>query len=132
MTPILANIDEASRVKLAAAPSTLPWVLSQLADDPAVTVRAAVAMNAAAVQSDRKLATDRDERVRLLLARKIASAIDNLPASEQSRLCNEMLEVLTALVRDEATRVRAAIAEVIAGLPGLPHALVLELGCVLN
>ncbi len=126
MTPILANIDEASRVKLAAAPSTLPWVLSQLADDPAVTVRAALAMNAAA-QSDRKLATDGDERVRLLLARKIASAIDNLPASEQAHLCNEMLEVLTALVRDEATRVRAAIAEMIAGLPGLPHALVLEL-----
>jgi len=126
--PTLAKIDEASRVRLGADPLTLPWMLGQLASDPAVTVRAAVAMNAAAsTQSDRKLANDGDERVRLLLARKIAIAMTDLPAPEQARLCNEMLEVLTVLVRDEAMRVRAAIAEVVASLPGLPHALVLEL-----
>ncbi len=125
---VLGNIDEASRVRLGADPATLPWLLGQLASDPAVTVRAAVAMNAAAsAQADRRLAADGDERVRLLLARKITTAMADLPAAEQARLCNEMLEVLTALVRDEALRVRAAIAEVVADMPGLPRALVLEL-----
>ncbi len=128
MSPVLANIDEASRVKLGADPSTLPWLLGQLAQDPAVTVRAAVAMNSATSStSDRYLASDGDERVRLLLARKITTTMNDLPAVEQARLGHEVLEVLTTLVRDEATRVRAAIAEVIAGLPGLPHALMLEL-----
>ncbi len=130
MTPplLLGGIDEASRVRLGADPATLPWLLGQLAGDPAVTVRAAVAMNAAASgQADRQLAVDCDERVRLLLARKITTAIKDLPAAEQARVCDEVLEVLTTLVRDEALRVRAAIAEMVADFPGLPHTLVLEL-----
>ena len=51
-------------------------VLVELADDPSVTVRAALALNTAApAQANDVLARDRDERVRILLARKLAALV---------------------------------------------------------
>lgn len=85
-------------------------------------------MNAAApAWYDRGLAGDADERVRLLLARKIANEVSDLPAAEQARLGHQALAILATLVRDEATRIRAAILEVLAGFPSLPRDLVLRL-----
>ena len=78
-TALLAPAEgttEAARVRLGAAPDTAPDLLRSLASDPSVTVRAAVAMNpAAAGDTDLVLAQDRDELVRTLLARKLASRL---------------------------------------------------------
>ena len=56
-------------------------MLIDLADDPSVTVRAALALNTAApAQVNDDLASDRDERVRILLARKLAALVPTLSA----------------------------------------------------
>ena len=57
--------DEITRVRLGASPDSPRDLLQWLAADPAVTVRAAVAMNTAApADADRLLAGDGDERIR--------------------------------------------------------------------
>ena len=123
-----ALLDLDVRVKLAANPATPADVLSFLARDDAVTVRAAVALNpSVSAASDRHLASDNDERVRLLLARKLATSLPDLSASTEAQLRDRTLGILATLVRDEAVRIRAAIAAIVAELPDLPRDLVLTL-----
>ena len=118
----------AARVRLGASPETAPDLLLALAADPAVTVRAAVAMNAAAPRKvDQLLAQDADERVRTLLARKLASLIPSLPAEERDKLQTLALATLTQLVTDEAVRVRSAIADAVKEMPDAPRELILKL-----
>lgn len=120
--------DLASRVRLGANPATSSEHLSVLAMDPAVTVRAAVALNpGTSAETNGRLATDPDERVRMLLARKVLSALPALSKADQSRMGAQTLDVLSVLVRDEAARVRMLVAEMVAGLPGVPRDLVLVL-----
>lgn len=120
--------DESVRVRLGASTATEPAVLRDLVADPSVTVRAALALNPATPsQANRMLARDVDERVRILLARKLATIAPSLSADDQARLHRETWEMLSELVADEAVRVRAAIAEVIKDLPGVPHELILQL-----
>ena len=53
--------DQAARVRLGAGAGTTADVLVELADDPSITVRAALALNAAApAQANDVLARDRD------------------------------------------------------------------------
>ena len=93
-----------------------------------MTVRAAVALNpSVSAASDRHLASDNDERVRLLLARKLATSLPDLSASTEAQLRDRTLGILATLVRDEAVRIRAAIAAIVAELPDLPRDLVLTL-----
>ena len=73
------------------------------------------------------LARDDDERVRALLARKLAGLAPALSGAEQSRLQHEAYDTLICLVEDEAVRVRAAIAEVIKQMPDVPRGLILRL-----
>ena len=120
--------DEASRVRLGASKESPPALLATLASDPAATVRAAVALNTAApADADRILARDRDERIRTLLARKLASLLPGLHSAERDRLQQHALLVLETLVADEAVRVRTAIAEVVKDMPQAPRDLVLRL-----
>ncbi len=124
----LGDADEAARVRSGASRGTAPAVLERLASDPSVTVRAAVALNPATPPSaDEILAADTDERVRVLLARKLATSVPLLGASDQARLCEQAYQTLANLVADEAVRVRATIAEMIKELPNVPPALVLRL-----
>lgn len=119
---------EVRRVKAGAGATTEPDVLIDLAHDPAVTVRAALALNAAApAQANDILAGDHDEKVRLLLARKLAMLLPTLSATDQARIYKETWDTLGLLVADEAARVRAVIAEAIKSLPDAPHELVLRL-----
>ena len=112
----------AMRVKLAANRGTAESVLAVLAQDPAVTVRGAVALNPAASKAaDELLAGDGDVRVRLLLARKLVAAAPE-PAAPAS-LSQRAYDILATLVRDEAVRIRRLIAEELARLPEPPHAL---------
>ena len=76
-------LAEAARVRLAAGAGTEADVLTDLADDPSVTVRAALALNTAAPASvNGGLARDRDDRVRILLARKLAALVPTLSAPD--------------------------------------------------
>ena len=120
--------DEATRVRLCASSSTAPDQLRRLAGDVSVRVRATVAMNPAAPpDADRALAADPDERVRALLARKLATLTPGLPDDARSRLRQQAFETLTALVEDEAIRVRAAIADAVKDMPDASKALILRL-----
>lgn len=129
VSPLLApaGAPEAMRVRMGAAPDTAPDVLCSLARDPSVTVRAAVAMNPAAGEADRLLAQDQDERVRTLLARKLATLVPGLEAAERDTLNGHVLATLHRLVSDEAVRVREAIADVVKDLPDAPRCIVLQL-----
>ena len=123
-----ADESDARHVKLGASPTTEPDVLIDLAHDPSVTVRAALALNPAApAQANDILATDRDEKVRLLLARKLAALLPSLSAADQAQLYQETWETLSLLAADEATRVRAIIADAIKDLADVPHDLILRL-----
>lgn len=122
-----AGPSEAARVRLGAAPDTAPDVLRTLARDPSVTVRAAVAMNPAAGEADHLLVHDNDERVRTLLARKLASLVPSLAAAERDTLRGQVLASLERLVSDEAVRVRETIADVVKDMPEAPRSLVLQL-----
>lgn len=120
--------DEAARVRVGASPHTEPDVLRSLANDPSVTVRAAVAINPATpAHVDTMLVDDIDERVRTLLARKLASLIPSLPVGQRDQIRNHAFVTLSRLVEDEAERVRAAIAAVVKDMPGAPRELILRL-----
>jgi uncharacterized protein (DUF2336 family) len=120
--------EETARVRVGANANTKADVLVDLADDPSITVRAALAINTAATaQVNEVLAGDRDERVRILLARKLAALAPGLSAVDQARLYQETWGTLTALVEDEAVRVRAVIAEAVKDLPGAPRELICRL-----
>lgn len=130
-TELLAPTEtapEATRVRLGAAPDTAPALLRSLARDPAVTVRAAVAMNpAAGTEADTMLAEDRDERVRTLLARKLATLVPGLAEPDRAALRERALATLAQLVSDEALRVREAIADVLKDMPDAPRSIILRL-----
>jgi uncharacterized protein (DUF2336 family) len=119
---------ETVRVRLGAGAQTSPAVLYALASDPSVTVRAAVAMNAQApTQVDGLLTRDGDERVRALLARKLATLGPGMSAPDRGALQQSAYDMLALLVSDEAVRVRAAITAVVQDMPGVPRELILRL-----
>ena len=120
--------DEGRRVRLASHAATSAEVLAFLARDPSVLVRATVAMNRAApAEVDRVLAGDEDERVRALLAGKVAALLPGLAAPERTEVRDQVLATLASLVADEAEHVRGAIAAVVAGMPEAPRELILRL-----
>ncbi len=122
------TLDEAARVRLGAAATTPVDLLLKLALDPSLTVRTALAINPAAPPAVLSvLARDADERVRALLARKLAALAPCLNEGERSRLNQQTIEALGHLVEDTAVRVRAAIAEVVKEMPNAPRELVLRL-----
>lgn len=93
-------------------------------------VHAAVAMNRAATPALHAiLAADGDERVRALLAAKVAHLLPGLAGAEQAQaqLARHIRATLATLVKDEAVRVRAAIADVVKAMPAVPRELVLRL-----
>ena len=120
--------NEAARVRLAAHPGTPPHVLHLLAADPAVMVRAAVAMNAAASPAVHAVLTfDTDERVRALLAAKVAHLLPGLDVTAQAEAYRQVRATLATLVEDAAVRVRAAIADAVKATPAAPRELILRL-----
>jgi hypothetical protein len=126
--PHEATLDETARVRLGANLTTPAEILLRLAIDPSVTVRAALALNPSAPPSALGvLARDADDRVRALLARKLATLVPCLTETEQSRLNQQTIAALAHLIADTAVRVRAAIAEVVKDMPSAPRALVLRL-----
>jgi uncharacterized protein (DUF2336 family) len=120
--------DEAARVRRGADPRSDSDVLVGLAHDASVTVRAALALNTAApTEANGVLAHDRDERVRILLARKLAALLPELSPVDHALLYRETWDTLRALAADEASRVRAIIADAVKELPEAPHGLIRRL-----
>jgi len=119
---------EATRVRLGASTATAPSVLRELAGDPSVTVRATLALNPLAPpEVNALLARDTDERVRVLLARKLGALAPGLSEPARARMHEQVLETLSTLVADEAVRVRAAVAEEVKQWPGIPREIALRL-----
>ena len=120
--------DEAKRVRQGADEQADPAALQRLTADPSVMVRAAVALNPASpMQVNRALLRDPDERVRILLGRRLAGLVPGLVGEEQRLLQRQTYETLTGLVADMAVRVRAAVADVLKDMPQAPRALILRL-----
>lgn len=125
---IARGLAEPVRVRVGANADTPPEILCLLADDPLVTVRAAVAMNEATPpQAVHLLAKDDDERIRVLIARKLGALAPGLSDHEQERLRQQTYDALAGLVADEAVRVRAALADVLKDMPDAPRELILAL-----
>ncbi len=120
--------DEALRVRQSANTATGADILTSLAHDPSITVRATLALNPAAPpRANAILAADRDERVRALLARKLAALTPGLTDDAHQILRRQTIETLTALVTDEAERVRESIAEAVKSMPDAPREIILRL-----
>jgi uncharacterized protein (DUF2336 family) len=119
---------ERTLVEMAASADTPAGILIQLSNDELPTVRAAVALNAAApIEANARLSGDGDERIRILLGTKLASLMPSLVSASRDRVYEATLSVLRRLVADETVRIRAAIADVIKDMPGAPRELVLKL-----
>lgn len=128
MSTTVEPLDEAARVRLGSGSCTAPDELERLAADPAVLVRAALALNPATpAAANRRLARDPDERVRALLARKLAALVPALSAEDYGRLQRQTYDTLAMLVEDAAEQVRAAVAEVVKAMPTAPRKLILRL-----
>ena len=119
---------EAARVRRAARATTGAAALQALAQDPAPTVRAAVALNPAFVpDADAHLVNDPDERVRSLLASKMARLLPGLSGPAQAAAQAHVHAMLRCLANDAASRVRAAIAEALASVSEAPRDVILKL-----
>ncbi|MDT7950718.1 MAG: DUF2336 domain-containing protein [Acetobacteraceae bacterium] len=118
----------ADRVRRAARTDCPPMALEELAQDPEILVRATVALNAGChPEVDVILARDADERIRALLGGRIAQLLPALDAGERSAAADHVNSMLMVLAKDQAVRVRAAIAEEIAAAASAPRDLVLRL-----
>lgn len=100
-------------------------VLDYLAKNGAVATRRAVAANpGAAAQTNRHLADDPEDDVRVELASKIGRLFPGLLLVEQKKIRDLTIETLEHLARDEEPRVRAMLAEEIKHLDCVPKPVV--------
>jgi uncharacterized protein (DUF2336 family) len=125
---MVGQAGEAERVRMAAGATATPAILLALATDPSVTVRAALALGRRTTPDlDDLLAADCDAPVRVLLARRLATALPLQTSSGHAELAARATATLERLVHDEAEQVRGAIATALVGWPDAPRALVLRL-----
>ena len=97
---------------LASRTDAEPEVLDYLAKNGAPATRQAVAANpATSVESNHCLASDVDKNVRKALAGKIGRLFPGLLAEEQKHLRDMTIATLKKLAEDEASEVRAILAE---------------------
>ena len=122
------RMDDAARARLAERPDTPPEMLFFLANDPATSVRAAIAANAATPPlADQVLAADSEPGVRRVLARKLASLAPLLDPDSTDRHRRASWDALRRLAEDEVVAVRAAVTELVAEQSDIPRQLILRL-----
>ena len=125
---VLETHHRSAERALAARADAEPEMLYYLAEKGDEATRRAVASNRTTpAKADRILADDVDPSVRFELARKIGRLLPDLLASERERVCELTLETLQKLADDQLPRVRAILAEEIAGLDCVPKDIVLKL-----
>jgi hypothetical protein len=116
------STDPDARRQVALDSGIRPELLYFLARDPAASVRAAVAGNAATPrQADLILALDESPEVRTLIAEKVTHQIESIPADDSQLLWQLTVQLLEALARDDLTKVRQIIAETARGLEKIPR-----------
>ena len=118
---LAGEAGELQSLLLGASNNTVPWLLRRLARQGPVTVRVVVAMNRAVpADTNQLLAGDSDERVRALLAGKLAG-LDPVVTNRQD------LDSLIVLAADPSIPVRAAVADALKQRPNAPRWLILQL-----
>lgn len=118
---LAADPDVEVRRKIARSRTARPEILYYLASDAAASVRREIAANARTpIQADLLLVRDPDEAVRVDLARKVAALLPGLSADEQSQARERVIEMVTALARDTAVRVRQVVAETLKDVANAP------------
>jgi uncharacterized protein (DUF2336 family) len=114
--------------ELASRTDAGPDVLHYLAQHGSPAIRAAVAANPAApAPTNRMLADDDAEDVRVELAAKIGRLIPGLSERESSHIFALTIETLECLARDASVRVRAILADEIKSLNCIPKEIALML-----
>ena len=125
---VLEQRTQAAGDELASRTDAGEDVLHYLAQNGAGATRRAVAANpAASARSNRLLAEDAEDDVRVELARKIGRLFPGLLLIEQKHLRELTIETLETLARDEEPRVRAMLAEEIKHLDCVPKHIVKQL-----
>jgi uncharacterized protein (DUF2336 family) len=125
---VAADSDVAARERLAHRSDIRSEILYYLATDAEAAVRRAIADNRATPrQADALLVNDRDDEVRIVLARKIARLVPELKPDQQSLVQKLTLDVLDQLARDQLPRVRQIIAEEVCHLTNLPRDMIKRL-----
>ena len=100
------------RSELASHEDLEPEILYYFTDDEAPEVRREVANNPGSpLQADLILAHDKNDEVRMELARKISQLVPQLSREDSKRLTDMALEVLEILANDQLPMVRAIIAD---------------------
>lgn len=111
------HADPAVRLELARRGDLQPEVLYYLAEDEAAEVRREIADNPAAPrQADLLLAADGNPTVRHAVACKIAAIAPSLSLEQREQVRRLTGEVIEALARDQAVRVRQVVAEALKDL----------------
>lgn len=125
---LLEQRAQSAQNELASRTDAGEEVLHYLAENGATATRRAVAANpAASPKSNRLLADDDEDDVRLELARKIGRLFPGLLLAEKKHLRDLTIETLELLARDEEPRVRAMLAEEIKHLDCVPKHVVKDL-----
>jgi uncharacterized protein (DUF2336 family) len=125
---LLERREQSAQRELASRTDAGEDVLHYLAEHGAAATRRAVAANpAAAPKSNRLLAGDEEDDVRIELARKIGRLFPGLLLAEKKHLRDLTIETLEQLARDEEPRVRAMLAEEIKHLDCVPKDVVKRL-----
>jgi uncharacterized protein (DUF2336 family) len=125
---LLDHPDSAVRLTLASRDDLEPEILYFLARDPDITIRRAIATNAAApVKASLLLAEDENEDVRADLAERVGRLVPGLSQEQQAKAWRTVHQVLGLLARDQLPRVRRALSEALKSLPDAPHDIVLML-----
>ena len=125
---LLEQREQSAQHELASRTDAGEDVLHYLAEHGEAATRRAVAANpAASPKSNRLLADDEEDDVRVELACKIGRLFPGLLLAEKKHLRDLTIETLEQLARDEEPRVRAMLAEEIKHLDCIPKDVVQRL-----
>lgn len=120
-----ADDDSRVRRRLAQHDNVQPEILYFLASDADGEVRREIAANPGTpVQADALLARDADETVRLRVAEKVARLAPGLSDNQRRRAGDLVTDILETLARDQAIRVRRALAEELQSARGVPASVI--------
>lgn len=120
--------NEDARVELAARSDVRPEILYYLAEDESTAVRRTLAANKTLPrQADLLLTDDDEEAVRADLANKVTRLVPDLDAAGNEKIQQMTVEVLEALARDQAVRVRQILAEALRDVASAPNPVIKRL-----
>jgi uncharacterized protein (DUF2336 family) len=118
---VLETHETVLQEELAARSDAKPEMLYYLAEHGTPAARRQVAINPATPPAAHViLADDSDDDVRAELARKIGRLLPDLMESERTLICEQTIEALRRLARDQLPRVRAILANEIKHLDCVP------------